>query len=112
MGLVTAGTHRPEIIADVGVEGRLQRLVKIQQYIIAWRRARPNSPWLLPKNKQTNHGYPGYLHYLYPPADSITPELIFTTRGNHKQTSGIPFLLARNFQRGTSYKATLLMLLL
>lgn len=51
MGLVTAGTHRPEIIADVGVEGHLQRLVKIQQYIIAWRHAHPNSlQSLLKKN--------------------------------------------------------------
>lgn len=69
-------------------------------------------PGFCQKNKQTNHGNPGYLHYLYPPAESISPKLIFTATGNHKQTSGTPFLLARNFQWGTSYKATLLMLLL
>lgn len=42
----------------------------------------------------------------------VLPEQIFPSRGNHKQTSGTPLLLARNFQWGTSYKATLLTLLL
>lgn len=42
----------------------------------------------------------------------VLPEQIFPSRGNHNQTSGTPLLLARNFQWGTSYKATLLTLLL
>lgn len=50
MGLATAGTHRPEIVADAGVEGHLQRLATIQQYIIAWRHACPNSLQSLLKN--------------------------------------------------------------
>lgn len=120
----------------------LQNLAKIQQYVTVWRCADPCSLQCLltqqlfaegnccrdackdfdgpmqwdsgfcQETRQTNQPTPGYLHYLYPPAESDTPEMIFTTRGNHKQTSGIPLLLARNFQWGTSYKATLLMLLL
>lgn len=67
--------------------------------------------WLLPRNQQTSRAPldPCMTRLLQP---GVLPEQIFPGRGNHGQTSGTLLLLARNFQWGTSYKATLLTLLL